>query len=208
MQLLNAQEPYPSPNLCRPRGPNSALWQACWPNAACCSFEANALAPDLHWHKRHLGTNKGEVLQDALQDNFPESLSEKKSHDRQDPIMLGQSTRLPLSSAWLGRSSILPNVLTSVEKKSAPSLFSLSCSARQTPLSGVVSQRRLSVSGAAKGWGAAGQKSKGLRRQLLTPAFCLSPRAGGQGELRARSKWDWGQRLQRRSCFPLTDRFS
>lgn len=62
-----------------------------------------------------------------------------------------------LPQLWqLGRCSIFPSVLTLMEKKSPPS-FLLSCSARQTALYRVVSQRRMSVSGAAEGWGAAGQ---------------------------------------------------
>lgn len=64
---------------------------------------------------------------------FPQSLSEKKSRAGQGPVMLGQSTRLPLSSAWLGQCSVLPGALTSVEKKLFPSLFLLSCSASRHP---------------------------------------------------------------------------
>lgn len=60
---------------------------------------------------------------------FPQSFSEKKSHAGQGPVMLRQSTRPPPSSAWLGRCSILPAALISVEKKLFPSLFLLSCSA-------------------------------------------------------------------------------
>lgn len=119
---------------------------------------------------------------------FPQSLSEKKSRAGQGPVMLGQSTRLPPSSAWLGQCSVLPGALTSVEKKLFPSLFLLSCSASRHPPSRAVSWRRLSMSGAAEGRGAAGQQGRGLRRQQLTPVLCLSPGARGLGELRARSK--------------------
>ena len=115
MQLSNVQEPHSTPKLHGPWGPDSALRQACWLNAACCSFGVKALAPDLHWHKQHLGTNEGKALQNALKTIFPRVSMPRNAG--QDPVTLGQSTWLPPSSAQLGRHSILPSMLTLVEKK-------------------------------------------------------------------------------------------
>lgn len=75
MQLLNVQEPRLSPDSRGLQGLHSALRQTCCLNTTCCSFEVNALSPELHRLKRHQGTNK----EKALQEKFPQSLNEKKS---------------------------------------------------------------------------------------------------------------------------------
>lgn len=176
MQLLNAREPHPSPNLRGPRGPDSALWQTCQLNAACCSSEVNALAPDLHWHKRHLGTNKVKALQDALL-SWESQWKEIPSWARSSNA--GAKHMAPPQLCPAGQKQHLSQHVNTDGEKSPPSLFLLSCSARQSPLSGGVKQKEAVCVGSC--WGPGSCRAGGCVGSCWPSRSASLPERGGLG---------------------------